>query len=146
MAHSLQVLRINLIAEVMPIYSQLLLYNVRSNRHYGSYCYLSNGRLTLLRYRSPNNQDTAEHVKVKVTSVLPNTIILINVNLLYCEGRQTVFHCINTSGFTDVSHNSECTADGKIAEVVSYLTHSRNHLAMEPKRSCSLSRPNRRHD
>ena len=113
--------------------------------HYRSYGCLSDGRLTLLRYSSPHDQDTAELVKVKVTSV-PTEYDYLNVNLLYCEGRQTMFHCINMSGFTDVSHNSEALQMEKIAEVVSYLKHSRNRLALEPQRCCSLSSPHRRHD
>ena len=74
--------------------SQLLPYDIYSIMHYGSYSASANGMPTLLHYSSPHNQDTAELVKVNMTRV-PSKYDYLHLNLLYCEGRQTVFHITN---------------------------------------------------
>ena len=70
---------------------QQLPYDIYSIMHYGSYCFSANGMPTLLYYSSPHSQDTAKLVKVNRTSV-PTEYDYLHVNLLYCEGRKTVFH------------------------------------------------------
>ena len=71
--------------------SQQLPYDIYSIMHYGSFCFSANGMPTLLHYSSPHSHNTAKLVKVTKTSV-PTTYDYLHVNLLYCEGRNTVFH------------------------------------------------------
>ena len=78
-------------AHISDAYSQMVPYDIHSIMHYGSHYFSANGKPTLLLYSSPHNQDTAKLVKMNMTSV-PSKYDYLHVNLLYCKGKQTVFH------------------------------------------------------
>ena len=76
--------------------TQQVPYDFQSIMHYGSYCYSSNGKPTLLQ--RVHSEDRVEFVKVK-TVKLPSDYDYLHLNLLYCEGRHAGKTLINATSF-----------------------------------------------